>query len=94
MYKQLVLVLLVCLAVSQLCPSKVLTKCEDDVKKGKIKLIQLTDNVKKLLKKRVMTNKLMSTVLSTSSVPKRIAGPAFVTSPRRKAGRSRDAISS
>ena len=94
MYKQIIFVLLVSFAVSQLCPAKVLAQCEDDAKKGKTHFIQHSLPVRKLPRKEERISLLISTVSSTSSAPGRIAGLVSVISPRSKVGRLRDVTSS
>ena len=94
MYKQLIFVLLVSLAVSQLCPAKVLAQCEDDAKKGKPLLIQHLLPARKLPRRRDTISPPISTASSTSSAPGKTAGLVSAISPRSKDGRSRDATSS
>ena len=93
MFKQLVLVLLVAVALSQICPAKVIQQCQADIQKGTPSPTQPSTSAKKPLRKREPINKPTSTVSNTSFPPGRTAGPASVKLQRKKDGRSRDVTS-
>ena len=93
MFKQLVLVLLVAVTLSQICPAKVIQQCQADIQKGTPSPTQPSISARKPPRKREPINKPTSTASNTSSPPGKTAGPASAKLPRRKDGRSRDATS-
>lgn len=94
MIKQIIFVLLISLIFAQdLCPSKLIAECEKDAELGNRSLIQLINHVTRLPRRREPTRLPTSTASSSFSVPRRTAGPASARSPKRKDGRSRDALS-
>ena len=66
MFKQLLLVTLITLALSQsLCPSKVVQACEKDLSSGTHPLTQPINNAKKLPRKKDKTRLPTSTALNS-----------------------------
>ena len=66
MFKQLLLVTLLALALSQnLCPTKVVQACEKDLSSGTHPLTQPINNVNKLPKKKDKIRLLTSTALNS-----------------------------